>query len=155
ELIARIRYHSKGYINLLQRNEAYAALERSRQRMAEQLAAASKYVQSLLPAPASGKVHTDWRYIPSADLGGDTFGYDWLDDDHFAFYLLDVTGHGLDSALLSVTVMNVLRSRSLPKTDFRVPGQVLGALNEAFPMEAYGDKCFTIWYGVFQKSTGT
>src|SRR6266436_6093978 len=26
ELLARIRYHSKGYINLLQRNEAYKAL---------------------------------------------------------------------------------------------------------------------------------
>src|SRR3712207_8028070 len=47
--------------------------------------------------------------------------------------------------------MNVLRSRALPSTDFRVPGQVLAALNEAFPMEAYGDKCFTIWYGVFNR----
>ena len=29
ELLARIRYHSKGYINLLQRNEAYRALAES------------------------------------------------------------------------------------------------------------------------------
>ena len=29
ELLARIRYHSKGYINLLQRNEAYEQLERA------------------------------------------------------------------------------------------------------------------------------
>ena len=30
------------------------------------------------------------------------------------------------------------------------PAQVLAALNETFPMEEYGEKCFTIWYGVYQ-----
>ena len=30
ELLARIRYHSKGYINLLQRNEAYRRWSRAR-----------------------------------------------------------------------------------------------------------------------------
>src|SRR5436190_17034315 len=79
ELVARIRYHSKGYISLLQRNEAYEALAQSRQRMAEQIEAAAKYVQSLLPAPTKQPVEMDWRYVPSADLGGDTLGYHWLD----------------------------------------------------------------------------
>jgi phosphoserine phosphatase RsbU/P len=152
ELVARIRYHSKGYISLLERNEAYAALAESRQRMAEQIEAAAKYVRSLLPAPTREPVQMDWRYIPSADLGGDTLGYHWLDGDHMAMYIIDVTGHGLDSALFSVTIMNVLRSRSLPNTDFRVPGQVLAALNDAFPMDAYGQKCFTIWYGVYNRA---
>ena len=66
-----------------------------------------------------------------------------------------MTGHGLASALLSVSIMNVLRSRSLPNAEFRDPAQVLSGLNEAFPGEAYGDKFFTIWYGVYRRSTGT
>jgi adenylate cyclase len=33
ELLARVRYHAQGYINLLQRNEAFAALEESRQQL--------------------------------------------------------------------------------------------------------------------------
>jgi sigma-B regulation protein RsbU (phosphoserine phosphatase) len=154
ELVARIRHHSLGYINLLQRNEAYAALAQSRQVMARQLDTAARYVRSLLPKPTRAPVQMDWRYVPCADLGGDTLGYHWIDDDHFALYLLDVAGHGLDSALFAVTIMNVLRSRALPNTDFQVPGQVLAALNDAFPMEAYGEKCFTIWYGVYQQSAG-
>ncbi len=117
--------------------------------------AAVEYVSTLLPEPATEPVWTDWRYVPCADLGGDTFGYHWIDDEHFALYLIDVSGHGLDSALLSVTIINVLRSRSLPKTDFRDPGQVLGALNNGFPMEEYGGKLFTIWYGVFNRSQST
>ena len=76
-----------------------------------------------------------------------------IDDDHMAFYLLDVCGHGVGAALLSVTAINVLRSAALPNTDFRDPAAVLGALNDAFPMEKQNNMYFTIWYGVYQRAT--
>jgi sigma-B regulation protein RsbU (phosphoserine phosphatase) len=154
ELLARIRYHSKGYINLLQRNEAYKALQASRNLLAKDVAQAAKYVYSLLPDKLKkGDIRTDWRFIPSAELGGDSFGYDWVDEDHFAFYLLDVSGHGVGAALLSVSALNSLRSQSLPQTDFREPGQVLTALNKAFPMEQQNGLFFTIWYGIYHRPT--
>jgi sigma-B regulation protein RsbU (phosphoserine phosphatase) len=87
-------------------------------------------------------------------LGGDSFGYHEIDDDHLAVYLLDVCGHGVGAALLSVTAINVLRSAALPNTDFRDPGAVLSALNDAFPMEKQNNMYFTIWYGVYRRSTG-
>jgi sigma-B regulation protein RsbU (phosphoserine phosphatase) len=153
ELLARIRYHSKGYIAQLERNEAYRKLAESQRLLAEEVAQAAKYVRSLLPAPVpAGPVRVDWRFIPSTQLGGDSFGYHWLDDEHFALYLLDVSGHGVGASLLSVSVMNVLGARSLPGTDFRDPGQVLSALNSAFPMEKHDNKYFTIWYGVYRKN---
>src|SRR5205823_13679685 len=65
ELLARIRYHSKGYINLLQRNEAYDALLESQRRLANEMNQAAHYVRSLLPEKlAAGKVRTDWRFVP-------------------------------------------------------------------------------------------
>jgi sigma-B regulation protein RsbU (phosphoserine phosphatase) len=155
ELIARIRHHASGYISLLQRDEAYAALDASRKILADELDQAAKYVQSLLPAPTSDRIRADWRFVPSASLGGDAFGYYWLDDDHFTVYLLDVSGHGVGSALLSVSVLNVLRSRTLPRTDFRDPGEVVSALNMAFRTQDHDGKFFTIWYGVYQLSTKT
>jgi phosphoserine phosphatase RsbU/P len=155
ELIARIRYHSRGYINLLQRNEAYQALFRSQQRLAAELAEAAEYVKAMLPERLEGEIDTDWMFIPSTQLGGDSFGHHWLDDDHFAIYLLDVCGHGVGAALLSVSVLNVLRSKSLPGTDFTAPAEVLAGLNEAFPMEQNNRMYFTIWYGVFDKRTRT
>jgi sigma-B regulation protein RsbU (phosphoserine phosphatase) len=154
ELLARIRYHSKGYINLLQRNEAYDALLASQRRLANEIKQAALYVQSLLPERLKkGGIRTDWRFVPSAELGGDSFGYHWLDDDDFAFYLLDVSGHGVGAALLSVSAMNALRSQALPQTDFRVPGQVLAALNNTFQMDQQNGLYFTIWYGVYHKPT--
>jgi sigma-B regulation protein RsbU (phosphoserine phosphatase) len=154
ELLARIRHHSKTYIYLLQRNEAYQALQASQAMLAKDVAQAAKYVYSLLPEKLKkGLIRTDWRFIPSAELGGDSFGYDWVDDEHFAFYLLDVSGHGVGAALLSVSALNALRSQSLPQTDFRDPGQVLTALNKAFQMDQQNGLFFTIWYGIYHKST--
>lgn len=49
--------------------------------------------------------------------------------------------------------MNVITSRTLPGVDFRQPDQVLRALNETFPMEKQNNMFFTIWYGVFHKTT--
>ena len=153
ELVARIRYHSKGYINLLQRNDAYEALLKSQQELSSEIARAAEYVVSLLPQPlSSGDVTTAWRYVPSATLGGDSFGYHWIDADHFAIYLLDVCGHGVGPALLSVSALNVLRSQSLPGVDFRDPGAVLSGMNADFQMDRQNGLYFTLWYGVYCRS---
>src|SRR5581483_6967327 len=139
------------YIAQIERNEAYAALKESQERLAAELAQAAKYVVSLLPRRLEGDVTTNWLFIPSIELGGDTFGYHWVDADHFAVYLLDVCGHGVTAALLSISVMNVLRNQLLAATDFSSPSQVLQGLNEAFQMDRHNDMYFTIWYGVYDK----
>ena len=156
ELVARIRHHSKGYIHQLQRDEAYRALESNQQILADDVAEAAKYVRSLIPEPLrEGPITADWRFIPSAALGGDTFGYHWIDDEHFAFYIIDVVGHGVGAALLSVSVLNAIRSQSLPSTDFGDPGQVLEALNSRFEMSQQDEKYFTAWYGVYHPPSRT
>ncbi|MBI4781094.1 MAG: SpoIIE family protein phosphatase [Oscillatoriophycideae cyanobacterium NC_groundwater_1537_Pr4_S-0.65um_50_18] len=114
-----------------------------------ELAEAASYVQALLPPPLVGAVSIEARFIPSRQLGGDCFDYFWLDPDHLAVYLLDVSGHGLGAALPSVSVMNLLRSRALPEVDFCQPEAVLKALNDQFQMSSQNEKYFTIWYGVY------
>jgi serine phosphatase RsbU (regulator of sigma subunit) len=66
--------------------------------------------------------------------------------------LLDVCGHGVGSALLSVAVANTLRTGALSGADLRQPGEVLSALNETHQMEYQDDLYFTIWYGVYEPS---
>lgn len=151
EMLARIRYHSKGYIALLERNEAHQALAASEKALRDELAKAADYVRSLLPEKLTEPIRTDWRFIPSAALGGDAFDYQWLDDDHFAICLLDVCGHGVGPALLSVSVINGLRARTFPDTNFADPGSVLASVNRAFPMERQNFMFFTIWYGVYDQ----
>lgn len=150
ELVARIRHHSRGYIAQLERNEAYSKLAESQRQLAEEIAQAARYVQSLLPPPLeTGDLRIAWRFVPSTQLAGDAFGYHWLDSDRLAIYLLDVSGHGVGSALLAVSVLNVLSHGSLASTDFGDPAAVMHGLSQIFEMSRQGGKFFTIWYGVY------
>jgi serine phosphatase RsbU (regulator of sigma subunit) len=129
------------------------ALIRVHERLQRELTEAAGYVRSLLPAPMSQPFTIDWRFVPSTELGGDAFGYNWVDPHHFALYLLDVCGHGIGPSLMSIAVLHVLQSTSLRDVDFRDPSQVLGALNETYQMQGHNDLYFTLWYGVYHPAT--
>jgi len=144
ELQARVRAGLR--LHLLSQD-----LQMQKQLLEKELAEAASYVRSLLPDPLTGNVSIDSRFIPSSQLGGDCFDYFWLDPDYLAVYLLDVSGHGLGAALPSITVLNLLRSQSLPTVNFYQPHDVLRGLNETFQMDSQHDKYFTIWYGVYNR----
>lgn len=138
--------------DLIRTKDLYLASQRV---VKEQLDEALAYVLSLLPENLTGRVRTEYEFIPSSQLGGDSFGFHWLDADGLAIYLLDVCGHGVGAALLSVSAMNMLRSGSLRAVDFSDPSQVLEGLNRAFPEEAHNGQYFTMWYGVLDVSSQT
>lgn len=114
---------------------------------------ASKYVESLLPKPIKNGFSAEHVFRSCDELGGDSLGYGKIDEDNTALYLLDVSGHGVDSSLLSVSALNSIINQTLPGADFRNPADVLSKLNDAFQMDRQGDKYFTIWYGVYNSKT--
>lgn len=127
-------------------------LKKQKQYLENELAEAASYVQSLLPRDTDKPpVKIQTRFLPSQQLGGDCFDFYWLDPDYLVMYLLDVSGHGLGAALLSTSVLNVLRSQSLPGTNFYRPDKVLESLNNMFQMTDQNEKYFTIWYGVYNR----
>jgi sigma-B regulation protein RsbU (phosphoserine phosphatase) len=153
-----IRVGDSNQRKLLQANERIEMqkkeLEASRKALSDDLSSAADYVISLIPPPLTdGPVLTEWKFIPSAQLGGDSLGYHWLDEEHFAMYLLDVCNHGVRPALLSMSVIDVLRAQNLADTDFREPGDVLTSLNKVFPMKNHHNLFFSIWYGVYKIKT--
>ena len=150
ELVARVN-------SGLRLHKLMQALRAQTRRLENELAEAATYVTSLLPrdTPEDAKscISITSRFISSQELGGDCFDHYWLDSDNLVMYLLDVSGHGLGAALLSTSVLNVLRSQSLPSVDFRRPETVLKGLNDTFQMTEQNDKYFTIWYGVYNRVT--
>jgi sigma-B regulation protein RsbU (phosphoserine phosphatase) len=132
------------------------AVVAAQERLASEMRGAAEYVTSLLPKRVnSGAVKADWQFIPSLSLGGDIFNYHWLDGDarRFAVFVIDVSGHGIASALVSVTIMNILRNRTLVGADFGDPASILAALNASFRMEEQDGLYFSIWYGVYDTET--
>jgi sigma-B regulation protein RsbU (phosphoserine phosphatase) len=150
ELKARIRAGLRVY-------NTNRELQKQKELLEQELAQAGQYVRSLLPEDLNGSVITNSRFIPSAQLGGDCFDFFWIDDDHLLIYLLDVAGHGVGSALLSVSVLNALRSRWLNQADSKEwhPQIILQELNQGFQqMSGQGEMYFTIWLGIYTKSAG-
>jgi serine phosphatase RsbU (regulator of sigma subunit) len=143
--------------NHVLRCERLTAKEAERiEELTEDLRKARDYVLALLPRPlADGPIRAHWIFVPSTQLGGDALGYQWLDERHFAVYVVDVSGHGAQAALHSASIMNTLRHRSLPNTDFTSPAAAIQGLNAAFLMDEHADMIFTAWYGVFDRQTRT
>ena len=127
-------------------------LQAQKAQLQTELSEAEAYVRSLLPQDLTQKVPINARFIPSSSLGGDCYDFYWLDPDYLVIYLLDVSGHGLGSALLSTSVLNMLRSQALPDVNFYRPEKVLQALNETFQMNDQNEKYFTMWYGVYNRA---
>lgn len=126
-------------------------LQIQKQLLETELGEAVDYVRSLLPIPMHQPLTINSRFIPCKKLGGDCFDYYWLDADYLAIYLLDTAGHGLGATLPSISVLNLLRSRAIPRLNYYQPNQVLSALNETFQMNYHNNKYFTIWYGVYNR----
>lgn len=159
ELSARLRAGLRVYQAFQEQRRLTQALKVQQERLESEIAEAADYVRSLLPTPMNDKVMTRSQFLPSRQLGGDCFDYHWLDADFLAMYLLDVSGHGLGAALVSVSIQNILRAQILPGTNFYQPGLVLTALNEAFASGQADnwdadtpERYFTIWYGVYNYS---
>ena len=145
ELIASVR----AGLRLYQLNQD---LQRQKQLLESELTEASEYVRSLLPVSLEGDVNIRTQFIPSSQLGGDCYDFYWLDDDHLAIYLIDTSGHGVGSALLSISILNLLRSQSFGKEKFYDPSAVMTELNCSFQMSQHGGRYFTMWYAVYQRS---
>lgn len=142
-------------------------LEANNARMTRDLDAAARIQHSLLPA---GDVQTDgvevaWRYIPCDELAGDFLNFFPLDDQWIAFYVVDVSGHGVSSSLLSVTVARSLTRQAttssiIARVDdagrvcIAAPAEVANELNRRFPMEDQGNLYFTMFYGILNIETG-
>jgi sigma-B regulation protein RsbU (phosphoserine phosphatase) len=129
-------------------------LVEAQEKLTHEFSDAAKYVRLMLPPPFVGEEAIDWQFHPSTHLGGDGLGYRRINDDLLAFYALDVTGHGLGSALLAVTALELLRNRAA-QIDFSRPAEVVERLNRTFQMKDHAGKFFSVWYGVYSRAART
>lgn len=142
-------------IDITDQVEARDRLAQREAQLSSEIASAARYVESLLPADMKSPIEISSRYLPSQQVGGDCFHYRWLDDDVLEIYLIDVSGHGVRPALLSVSVHNLIRSGSLPISTLLRPDRVLSKLNALFKMEEHDDAYFSMWFGIYEASTRT
>ena len=106
--------------------------------------------------PAS-QLTVDWLFEPCDRLGGDSFNIFMIDDRFAGFYLLDVTGQGVVTALQSVALTRALAAAwpTSLMSGIRTPAKVAQRLNEQFPINPSVWQYFTFLGGVLDLSTYT
>jgi sigma-B regulation protein RsbU (phosphoserine phosphatase) len=122
--------------------------EQAYQRIRQDLQVAARIQRALLPAraPAVEGVRLAWRYLPCAEVGGDALGAFALGPSKLGVYLLDVSGHGVAAALLSVAVARQLPPQELDRAD--EPAEVAARLNRWLMADRANEQFFTMVYGV-------
>ncbi|NRH24924.1 PP2C family protein-serine/threonine phosphatase [Pantoea stewartii] len=129
----------------------------------QDLEVAARIQHSVLPAHQQcyGDYFSDWLFLPSAWVSGDIFNVFPL-DNHLGFYCVDVSGHGVGAAMMSLAVARqFLHGRTVERFlldgDKGVvsPAEVVRILNERFCSdEAEIVSYFTLIYGVINLTSG-
>jgi sigma-B regulation protein RsbU (phosphoserine phosphatase) len=145
------------------RRVAEESLFRSKEALEQDLRLAARVQQALLPPRdvEVGGLNIAHAFHPCDDLAGDAVGIVPLASDLIGLYLLDVSGHGVGAALLSVTLNHLLSASAygalLASDDAAeavvAPASVAERLNRQFPMDRTR-QYFTLVYGVIDVSTG-
>ena len=101
---------------------------------------------------------------PTSQVAGDIFNVFPLDAKHIGFYQLDVSGHGIPSAMLSFSISKALQATPMrgslvkrfipeaPGYQIVPPNEVVQELNRRFQNHNY--MYFTMVYGVFNTESG-
>ena len=140
-------------------------LIRKQDRIELDLIAAGEIQKRLLPANINCRdsFEVEWRFRPCEKIGGDLFNVIQLNDEHWAFYIIDVAGHGVSAAMVAVTVFQYLQpqsgnlamspSESLKTQKIHRPARVLEFLDREYTFDRF-DNFFTVNYVVLNTKTG-
>ncbi len=168
ELHARVETHLKLRGLQQELEETNSRLAKANARMSRDLTAAAKIQEKFLPrvAPRVPGIEFAWIYQPCDELAGDGLNLIPLGDGQVGLYVLDVSGHGVAAALLSVTLSRLLSPPSEPSSilirggeledrfDILPPAEVAARLNRLFPFDASTEQFATLLYGILNVATG-
>ncbi|QVL34063.1 SpoIIE family protein phosphatase [Telmatocola sphagniphila] len=168
ELQARVETHLKLRQLQIELEAANASLLKANDRMTRDLRAAAKIQEMFLPRdlPQMPGVQFSWLYKPCNELGGDGLNVIPLGDGQVGLYLLDVSGHGVAAALLSVSLSRLLSAPWEPSSilirdrnvglgnNITPPSEVVAHLNRLFPFDPATEQYATMVYGILHVESG-
>jgi sigma-B regulation protein RsbU (phosphoserine phosphatase) len=130
-----------------------AQLEAAQAKLELELKLARKVQMGLMPSPpkAQGVLRMAVRYRPANQLGGDVYDFTRLDGKRLGVLVADISGHGVNAALLS----GMVKTLAAPLAGAGLsPGKVLAGLDTA--VEQYFPEGYfcTAFYVIIDEATG-
>ncbi len=143
-------------ITIMNYIEKQRSLADERAKLKSELEVATVIQHSLLPQinetyPGCKNIEVDAFMEPAKEVGGDFYDVFYVDSDHIAFVIADVSGKGVPAALFMATAKIILQNcvrdmNDLPKA-IETANYALCARNEA-------EMFVTAWIGVLDYNTG-
>jgi sigma-B regulation protein RsbU (phosphoserine phosphatase) len=146
--------------------ETTTKLAAANERLKRDLEMAARIQQAFLPTvpPELPGACFAWSFTPCGHLAGDFFNVFRLDDRHLGLCVLDVSGHGIAAAFLSVTASHLLARVASPLSApgpsapssgsvLVPPSEVAGQLSKHFSGTVV-EQPFTLLYGILGLDTG-
>lgn len=141
EILARVHTQVK-------LRQMYRTIIETNQRIAKDLVTARQIQQNLLPeknGTLARDVSFEYAYIPCDEMGGDFFDIYQISDTQVLFYILDVSGHGVASSLMTIFTKIFF---SIHAKSAQHPAQLLRMLNQQFFRERLTEKYITVFLGI-------
>jgi serine phosphatase RsbU (regulator of sigma subunit) len=160
DAVARKTEELQGYANRLEEmvEEKVGVIRRQNDEHLIDIKSAEKIQKSLLPEtmPRIEGITFFSRYVPCERIGGDFYNVFRIDEDTLGFFIADVSGHGVPSAMITVFLkQEISYSAKKVLTDGRYtvvsPGEVLHQLNRSFMENKIGEGLYfvTVVYCTF------
>ncbi len=170
--LGAVDYLPKPFDPILLKARVGASLEKKRlrdeirahlARMEEELAAARQLQMSMVPSAfpvpsAERPIEIAAMMEPAREVGGDLYDFYELDDQRFCFFIGDVSGKGMASALFMARTKNVIRliTRFLRRPDGSRPdpAEIMTAVNRELSNDNNSMMFVTLFFGIVDARTG-
>ncbi len=126
------------------------------QRIATELNLASSIQANVLPNifpvfPERKEFTLHASMTAAKEVGGDFYDFFFVDDDHIAIVMADVSGKGVPAALFMMVARTLIKNRSLIGG---TPSAILNDVNNQLCEGNVAELFVTVWLGIIEISTG-
>ena len=125
-------------------------------RVMAELDLARKIQDNVLPKISSGfpgrkEFTINASMKPAKEIGGDLYDFFFIDDDHFAIVMADVSGKGIPAALFMMISKILIKNRCMKGGE---PNEILEDINNVICVNNREDMFVTVWIGILEISSG-
>ena len=133
--------------------DSITRITKEREQIQAELNIAAEIQLNTLPREFPQKKEFDMfaTMTPAKEVGGDFYDFFFVDDDHLALVMADVSGKGVPAALFMMISKTLIKNRAQMGG---APAEILADVNNQLCEGNEAELFVTVWLGILELSTG-
>jgi len=155
-LEARVKTHLALKRSMDELQQAYAVINRQKERMQDELNVGHDIQMSMLPLvfppfPDRNEFSINALLEPAREVGGDFYDFFFIGKDELCLVIGDVSGKGVPGALFMAVTRTMIKSSALGD---RSPASIVTRVNDELSADNPQSMFVTLWVGIVNVKTG-